>query len=230
MRLLIDTYNLLHAALGPAGAGRDLGYAGLATLVRQSRYGSASSISLVCDGVGPRTGLGERVQGCRIIPAGAGADADSVIESMIARDSDPRRLIVVSSDRRVLSAAKKRAAKVRTSEDFLREILGDRARTRAAPVHEPHPRESVPLPRRQVDHWIGILGMQHDPIQNVPASSEPPRRTGEPDPHVAPAPPAPAPPQATVPDDPVLLRLLRASSLMIDPAELDMRRWLDPPG
>lgn len=169
MPLIVDVYNLLHAALGPSGGGRDLGVLGLARLIGQSRY-SADPSTLVCDGTRPANAEGwaggrpepvrielVRPELVRIVYAGKGQDADSLIEGLIERDTAPKRLVVVSSDRRVQVAARKRRAQWLTSESFLGHLLRDAAGAALGKVPA-GPRDRVPLGRAEVDHWVREFG------------------------------------------------------------------------
>lgn len=127
-RLVIDTYNVLHVTgvLPPELAGPDA--IKLAGLIGRSRWAGADT-RLVCDGGAGNLSLpadlaaGSRI---RLVFAGHGPDAaDKMIEGIIERDSAPRTLLVVSSDRRIQTAARKRRAKWFSSEQFLQRIADD---------------------------------------------------------------------------------------------------------
>src|SRR5690606_36987961 len=97
-KLLIDAYNVLHVTgvLAPEHAGPDL--ADLADLISRSRW-SHLTTRLVCDGAGLGTlDLPGKIEA---VFAGPGGDADSLIETLLQRDSAPRSVRVVSSDRRL---------------------------------------------------------------------------------------------------------------------------------
>lgn len=127
-RLIIDTYNVLHVTgvLPPELAGPDA--VKLAKLIRRSRW-AGSDVRLVCDGAAGNLVLPADLaagSGIRVVFAGHGPDAaDIMIENIIARDSAPRSLLVVSSDRRVLTAARKRRSVAMTSERFLGRLAED---------------------------------------------------------------------------------------------------------
>lgn len=223
MPLVIDAYNLLHAALG---FGRDLGVEGLARLISSSRF-AGQPATLVCDG--HRNGAeGKKYPHIRVVFAGSGLDADSIIEHIVARDSAPRRLVVVSSDRRVQAAGKRRRCTVYPSEAFLAQLLCDAACAKAP--EPPSPREQVPLGAAEVAGWISAFGdraawaIDLPSAQDFPpatvdrrsdapvlARQEQPRKTV----HAASPPPA----------DPLLDRLL-AEFPSIARDDLDMARWL----
>lgn len=160
MPLLIDTYNVLHVTgvLPPELAGIDA--AGLVDLLAVSRYRGMESC-LVCDGV-PRPGMPIGAVGhARVVYAGGKRSADEVIEAMIARCTAPRRMTVVSSDRRISRAARRRRCRTLRSETFLGHLTLDAARidSRAGVVRKPDP----PLPASQVDTWVRLFGLnEHD--------------------------------------------------------------------
>ena len=126
MPLLIDAWNVLHqtGVLPPDLAG--VGLQGLGVLIHRSRW-AREQITLVCDGTpsGPHMGLGT---GIRAVFSGHDREADDLIEGLIAASTAPRRLIVVSSDRRIKAAARKRGCTVLTSQAFLERLVHDAER------------------------------------------------------------------------------------------------------
>ncbi|MEO0632054.1 MAG: NYN domain-containing protein, partial [Planctomycetota bacterium] len=112
--LLVDTYNVLHTPAALRSLHDEPTPGHLAVLVAASRYRRDRAV-LICDGsphpehLGPsaeqRAEFRYRVEGVEIVYAGPGRDADSLIEQWIARDSAPRRLKIVSNDRRLIRAA-----------------------------------------------------------------------------------------------------------------------------
>ena len=135
-RLVIDTFNVLHVTgvLPPELAGPDA--VKLAGLIYRSRW-SGADVRLVCDGAAGNLVLpaglaaGSRI---RLVFAGHGPDAaDIMIERIIAKDSAPRTLLVVSSDRRILTAARKRRSGLLTSEQFLQRLADDASMRGRAP-------------------------------------------------------------------------------------------------
>lgn len=159
--ILIDTYNVLHTPgvlpLGLAGLDVD----GLCRLIAAGRY-AAREITLVCDGHGRDTRRG----GIRLVYAG---DADSWIESRLASDSAPRRILVVSSDRRVRRAADRAGAAVISSATFLARLAIDLDRKKP----EPRPRfaTDVPLDALSVAYWAGQFGVSREEMARLEAES-----------------------------------------------------------
>jgi predicted RNA-binding protein with PIN domain len=84
------------------------------------------------------------------------ASADELIEQLIKSDSAPRRLTVVSGDRRIQQAAKRRKAKAIDSDTWWDELLQSRARRSAGGEPDTHPREIVdPFPESYFDDLDG---------------------------------------------------------------------------
>ncbi|MEM8758156.1 MAG: NYN domain-containing protein [Planctomycetota bacterium] len=236
--LLVDAYNVLHAP-GAASLLPDEADAGeLASLVAVSRWRRRGPL-LVCDG-GPRPGgLGpaartvaefryevERVQ---ILFAGPGRDADSLIETLIDRNTAPARLEVVSSDRRLIRAAKRRRARSISGPAFLRMLEADAAAAARA-WRRPSFAQRVPLPPDQVRYWATLLGVAELDVPQEPESPAVTRpvepRPAEPTaPKVEPD-PASATRRSDPADDPLIREALEEwrGSLHVD--DLHMERWL----
>lgn len=267
--LLIDAYNVLHVqgVLPPYLAGLEVD--GLARLIGVSRY-ARQRVVLVCDGAAPRSrpftghggGGGSRTlaacagaaegsgsDGIRIVHAGGGRDADTLIEEMLRSDSAARRWTVVSSDRRVQRAAISAGGRVLEAPAFLRQLVHDDAR----PAPTPHPRQvhKIPLDRLDVALWIREFGVDprlgQEPSLPAPREGDTPAIGGElpaiptpsgqggraarlqspPDLRAQPSPPVHIAPVFR-PDevDPVLRELLDGLEDGIRLEDLDMRRWL----
>jgi len=291
--LLVDTANVLHVTgVLPAHlAGPDV--AELASLIAASRYRARHAV-LVVDGAGParskrnnpsrhtRTPTApapaprdRELAGLDVVYSGAGREADDVIEMLIAQDTAPRRLLVVSADRRIIRAARRRRARTLASAEFLAQLARDNQAARPSPKPLPGYAQQVPLNRYALAYWLRLFGYTDAPAAEPASGSRPPpgavpdisraaregiaapdtasrrpppSRAGErlripppppaertpaaPETPQSPPPPAaatgptdpPAQPPAELPAD--LADLVEDSGLSIDPADLDMRRWL----
>lgn len=232
--LLVDAYNALHVTgvLPPDLAGPDL--RDLARMIARSRFAGRLAW-LVCDGApsGSRQSGGlirqavPGVENVEIAFAGPGRDADSAIERLIERDSAPKRLLVVSSDRRILAAARKRRCAALTSDAFLHRLAEDHAKGPSPGAVYPEFALDVPLDPVETKRWRDRLGVRDldlpaapDPLRKSRPKSPAPEST-EP-PADAPAPPANQP-QAP---DPLIEEALREWDGRLNPEDLDMRRWL----
>src|SRR5262249_21134176 len=117
MPLIIDGYNLLNAT-GISARGRGPGnlerarQALLNTLVESLPEGEIARTIVVFDDSESPWGVAKELmhRGIMVKFAARDDDADSVIERLIAADSAPKRLTVVSSDHRLQRAAKRRKA------------------------------------------------------------------------------------------------------------------------
>lgn len=155
--LIVDTYNALHVTgvLPPGLAGLEVHE--LAELVGASRWGR-HRVVLVCDGTRPRGAAGSNVAGVTVKYAGGGESADAAIERMLLESSHPRRLTVVSNDRQVQRAARRRKAAVLSSDAWLGQLAQDHARASARrPAHR---REIGPLTSEQVEGWLRYFGVE----------------------------------------------------------------------
>jgi predicted RNA-binding protein with PIN domain len=112
MRFLIDGYNLMHAMgllCGPVGP-HGLAKARAALIGRMgSVHIDTDHATLVLDARGALAGAeADETHGPIQIHYALNEEADDYIEREIAHDSAPARLVVVSSDRRLREAARRR--------------------------------------------------------------------------------------------------------------------------
>ena len=158
MPILIDGNNLLgalaevHEALGRLGLCQLLG--GL--------IAAGQTVEVVFDGPAPQAGLARQIAETGIITAySAGEPADELIGRRIADSSAPRRLTVVSSDRQIRQAARRRRCHGIRSEDFARQLLRMRHSPPPKPPAEPTEKRTglSPAHRRQ---WLAEFGLDED--------------------------------------------------------------------
>lgn len=126
MRWLIDGYNVMYAAgrLGPR-----LSREGFRRARRKFLDEVASAlpaendgdVTIVFDASVPPGDfpLSSRYRGVRVLFAYGDENADARIEYILSKDSNPRTLTVVSSDRRIRDAASRRRARSITADAFL---------------------------------------------------------------------------------------------------------------
>lgn len=162
MALLIDAYNVLHCTHVLPDRFVQIGATGLCKMIDQA--GVRGRVRVICDGAPPKevesnyssilkntgidgVGWGICIGDVALIYAGGGKDADSLIEKMIAQDSAPRDLIVVSNDRRIIAAAKKRKCTPLASEAFLHRLA-------SALRSKQTPRQEKPTDEPDPDYWL----------------------------------------------------------------------------
>jgi predicted RNA-binding protein with PIN domain len=128
MALLIDGYNLLHAAgIFPASGPPTLERARVALLDFLAESLPAKDVKrtmIVFDAVQAPPGLPREFEhrGLAIRFARRGGSADELLEKLIAAEPDARNLLVVSSDHRVQRAARQRGAEYVDSEVWCQEL------------------------------------------------------------------------------------------------------------
>ncbi|MEM0914545.1 MAG: NYN domain-containing protein [Planctomycetota bacterium] len=153
--LLIDAYNVLHTTMPTVLAGLD--EAGLCVALKRSAYRLHRAV-VVCDGRVKPLGPSESpVDGVELVYSGSVKSADDVIIERIEASHTPRRLIVVSTDRQIRAAARKRRCQSTTSDAFIAR-LAETLDRRPAP-----PRDAKPQGRLsddQVHRWLRHFGIE----------------------------------------------------------------------
>lgn len=140
MGLLIDGYNLLHAAgllgnrPGPGGLEKAR-LALLNQLAASLEPGDIARTTVVFDAKQAPRGVPREMthKGIHVRFAAAHAEADELLEELIRADSAPKRLTVVSGDHRVQTAARRRRATAIGSEEWWDQLLQTR-RERHTPL------------------------------------------------------------------------------------------------
>ena len=178
MALLIDGYNLLHASgilgrgIGPGSLERSRN-ALLNFLAESLPERELARTTVVFDAREAPPGLPRTLtfRGMTVRFAPRGSDADEQIEELVAANSAPRRLTVVSSDHRLHRAARRRRAKAIDSDAWYLEVLRKRIH-RASPKHRPAKPAGV-LSETEVRFWMRQFGLEvSEPAQNE--CSQPP--------------------------------------------------------
>jgi hypothetical protein len=166
MPFLIDGYNLLNAAgivsnrPGPGNLERAR-QALLNTLVESLPPEEVAKTTVVFDASESPWGVAKQSvhRGITVQFAAKAEDADTVIERLIAAESAPKRLTVVSSDHRIQRAAKRRRAIAVDSDVWFSQLLRDRAtRTQTAGTAELL-KPDGPLSPGEVAGWLREFGL-----------------------------------------------------------------------
>ncbi|NLX12360.1 MAG: NYN domain-containing protein [Phycisphaerales bacterium] len=134
MLTIIDGYNLLRGAAswGPV---KSLGQLNLCELLGRWSVISGHKVTIIFDGGEPPSGYGRQLQmtGIRVLYSGAGRSADELLIDEIRRCSAPRRLSVVSADREIRAAARRRRCREVDPEAFFASMC---SRLAASKQHE----------------------------------------------------------------------------------------------
>lgn len=156
---LIDGHNLIHAIRKLDEDFESLNEFQLCAILSTYMRRVKARARIVYDGIGPRDKEPFRqFHTVEVIFSGSAKDADTVIEELIQKNTHPRRLMVVSSDRRLRNAAARRRAVSVKSELFWFEMID---RVRKNPKKPPEPQEKLHgLPEAQVDWWMRLFGLE----------------------------------------------------------------------
>ena len=113
---------------------------------------------IVFDGGGPPDqSVFDHVGRLQVVFSGFQSDADTVIEEKIKASTAPRRLTVVSSDRRLRKAATARKATALKSELFWEQMNRELQRP---PQREKEPQEKKEgLTESETEQWMDLFGL-----------------------------------------------------------------------
>lgn len=178
MALIVDCYNVLHTTMPPMLAG--LSEAGLCQALARTSWAGGSGgghpggghsggghsggggITVVADGRPKPLGVSESpVAAVDLVYAGSHRSADDLIIDLIDADSAPRRLTVVSSDRQIRAAARRRRARDMTSDAFIDKLCHQLRKHAAGPPPPGRP-NIAPLPPELVRRWREAFGFDPD--------------------------------------------------------------------
>jgi predicted RNA-binding protein with PIN domain len=159
--VLIDGNNLLHAANDAGTSDLRIGRSMLCDTVGEWARRRAERVHVVFDGPAPNEALAKQIghRAIKISYSGAGVTADAVLARVIQQDSAARHTIVVSSDKEVVRAARRRRAKTVPSRAFWVAITRDLDRPERPPVAEPREKE-VGLSPEATDQWLQEFGLE----------------------------------------------------------------------
>jgi predicted RNA-binding protein with PIN domain len=170
MPVLIDGNNLLYAAR-ESNPERPPSRSTLCHHLGQWARRTGQRVAIVFDGPTPSAALAHQISDPNVVTSysGAGISADDVLSKAIDADSAARLLLVVSSDREIARAARRRRAKTIRSEAFWAIVLRDLARPLPQALEPPEKRRG--LQPGDTDRWLrdlGLNGAQPDADPNEP--------------------------------------------------------------
>jgi predicted RNA-binding protein with PIN domain len=162
MQFLIDGYNLMHflGLVRPQGPkSLEKSRINLQEWLRQIHGPKINTVTLVYDGrvTEKRTTAVQDDHGLRI-HFSEGEAADDLIEELIRKNTLPRQLTVVSNDRRIQEAARRRGAKPSTCSEYL-DYLMDQGH---APPKPPKTPEKPAASADETAHWMKEFGALDD--------------------------------------------------------------------
>lgn len=155
--LIIDGHNLLWSIPKPGEDDREITDVQLSHIIGRYLKLIGENGEIVFDGTGPPDKSGfDNINNLEVFFAGLATDADSVIEDKIKANTAPKRLMVVSSDRRVKDAARARKATAIKSEVFWNNL--QKQLTRKKTAKEPAAKRHG-LSESETDQWLKFFGL-----------------------------------------------------------------------
>jgi len=157
MPILIDGYNLLWAIQGLGDEFQSFSDIQLCHSLDRYLKQTGEEGQIVFDGTGPPDKSPfESVDVLDVFFVGFSTDADTVIEGKIQANTAPKRLTVVSSDRRLRRAARGRKAVAAKSEEFWRTVQKQLKRKRK--LREPDAKRHG-LSESETEQWLKLFGL-----------------------------------------------------------------------
>lgn len=161
LRILIDGYNLAHAAgilatnIGPGTLRRARdGLVGFLAASLTEREKRGATVVFDAKDAPPDLPGDKKVDGIRVLFAFDHPTADDLIEELIFDDSAPRQLVVVSGDRRIQAAARRRGAQVVESEAWHETLRRRRREERRSSRPSPESKPAPPQSPDEVEDWL----------------------------------------------------------------------------
>lgn len=170
--LLIDGYNLIAPvaapARGPAAWLHRERKLLLDRLAKHLPHRVRNRCCVVFDAAAPPLNASNRYEldGIEVRFAVDYAEADDLLEELIATHTSPKQLAVISSDHRVQAAARQRGATVFESQLWLDDLLCGRVSLATLPKNQLAAREqepeavkpNTPVDKEELDDWLREFG------------------------------------------------------------------------
>ena len=156
--IIIDGHNLLHSIVKLHEDSEPISDIQLCWIISRYLKVVRKQGEIIFDGTGPRDKSPfDNIANLEVIFAGLGTDADTLIENKIKANTAPKRLSIVSSDRRLRDAARTRKAIAVKSEVFWDNL--QKQLRRKKPIKEPEAKRSG-LTEGETQKWLDIFGIE----------------------------------------------------------------------
>jgi len=156
--VIIDGHNLLHSIVKISDDTSSIDDLQLCWIISRYLKAIRKKGEIIFDGTGPRDKTPfDNIANLEVLFAGLGTDADTLIENKIKANTAPKRLSIVSSDRRLRDAARTRKATAIKSEVFWDNL--QKQLRRKKPVKEPDAKRSG-LTESETQQWLDIFGIE----------------------------------------------------------------------
>lgn len=154
----IDGHNLLHSVQKDGPDSGPISDVRLCHIIGSYLRLTGQSGEIIFDGIGPPDKSGfEDISNLEVFFSGSGTDTDTVIEDKISVNTAPRRLKIVSSDRRLRKAARARKATSIKSEVFWNNMQKQLSRKKM--TKEPAAKRRG-LSESETGQWLEIFGLE----------------------------------------------------------------------
>ncbi|MEN6386209.1 MAG: NYN domain-containing protein [Phycisphaerales bacterium] len=155
--LIIDGYNLLYAVQALLEEQTEITDVQICQIIGEFLYRTKGKGSIIFDGTGPKDKSPfNNLFNLEVLFSGPGREADDVIEKLILKNTAPRNLQVISSDRRIKDAAKKRKADAVDCVDFWLDMLKQLEKKQK---QQPEPKEKfLGLTDAETEYWLKEFG------------------------------------------------------------------------
>ena len=155
---IIDGHNLLHS-IGKVDEGSEsISDVQLCRIIGRYLKLIGEKGEIIFDGTGPRDKSGfDNISNLEVFFAGLGTDTDTIIEDKIRANTAPKRLSIVSSDRRLRKAAQARKAMAVKSEVFWNNLQKQLSRKKG--IREPAAKRQG-LTDGETKQWLKFFGLE----------------------------------------------------------------------
>ncbi len=158
MPIIIDGYNLLHSIQKTREDFESISDVQLCRVISRYLKLIGQKGEIIFDGIGPPDKSGfDNISNLEVIFSGRATDADTVIEHKIRANTAPKRLTIVSSDRRLRKAAQARKATDLKSEVFWMDLQKQLSRKR--PAREPEEKRQG-ISESETRLWMRFFGLE----------------------------------------------------------------------
>ena len=161
---IIDGYNVLHASRWLSSSWKGVDRRRFCMLLAQLAKHRGDNITVVFDALPSDPGSAFPASATlEVIYSGHNRTADDVIIQMVNSSSGPRDLTVVSSDRQIRSAAKRRGCKLVRAGEFIKSAAEQLAQAKHLAQNPPEPTEKHKgLTSDQTKQWLIEFGLNPD--------------------------------------------------------------------
>ena len=155
---IIDGHNLLHSIPEVDEGSKSISDIQLCRIVGRYLKLIGEKGEIIFDGTGPRDKSEfDNISNLEVFFAGLGTDTDTIIEDKIRANTAPKRLTIVSSDRRLRKAAQARKVTVMKSELFWNNLQKQLSRKKG--IREPAAKRQG-LTDSETKQWLEFFGLE----------------------------------------------------------------------